>query len=106
MNDDDCLNRAIWEMKIRKARSLNYECEVYGYEYNADGDIWEVNKIIHVTDEKWNIDADMLIKAVAYRLDESGSKTILTLTNKDTYNLVAKLDELEEKYNTLGGNLE
>lgn len=77
--------RAEWERSIRKARSFNYTCSVQGFLVDKT-QVWEPNILVSVTDEKLNVDEDLLIREVDFMYNvDSGSVTTLGLTKKDAY---------------------
>lgn len=78
--------RALWEANIRKARSFNYNVQLYGH--TIDGRVWEPNTLVKVQDDFCNINAEILIKSVelVYSTD-NGSITNLVCAPKDAYQL-------------------
>ena len=82
--------RAAWEVNIRRARGLTYDCVVYGHSAEADGRIWEPNMLVQVYDERAAINAQMLIKSVTYnQSNEGGSTTALCCVVPDAFTLAA-----------------
>jgi len=85
----DAKTRALYEREIRRARSLNYIVTMDGFKYSQEsGAIWEPLQIVSVVDNFANIDEELLIRKVVYRLSlDSGQQTILELVPKIAYNL-------------------
>jgi len=79
-------DRVLWEASVRAARSNDITCKVQGWAH-ADG-LWEPNKLVHVRDPWLRLDTDLLIKKVAYTLDDSGTFCELALTSPDAYKLL------------------
>lgn len=91
-NKESAQDRVNWEANIRRVKSLSYVCVVQGFAPDNDpGTIWSVNNIVSVVDTTSDINQDMLIDKVEYKLDlDSGSTTTLTLISKDAYSLNAQ----------------
>ena len=99
-------DRAIWEGNIRKCRALTYTPTVQGFTANEEGDIWELNKLIKVSDFFAKIDALMLINRITFKLDlQSGSTTTLELVNKDAYTLSLQFSKKDKKANKIAPNI-
>ena len=96
-NSGNCEEIATLEANIRRANSLQYKCEVYGFQTN-NGELWKTNHLIQVFDEDNDIDSELLIKGVTYNLGE-GSTTTLDLALADAYTLQASLDEVNGRVN-------
>lgn len=96
-NSGNCQEIAELEANIRRANSLQYKCEVYGFQTN-NKELWKVNRLIQVYDEDNDIDSELLIKGVTYHLGE-GSTTTLDFALADAYTLQASLDEVNGRVN-------
>lgn len=79
--------RAEWECSVRAARSLRVQALVQGWRH-ADG-LWEPNTLVPVVAEPLRLDAELLIEAVEYRQDGSGTVCLLQLTGPDAYSEAA-----------------
>ena len=87
----DPLDRAKWEMNIRKARGRVYSVTVHGFR-NQTGNLWNVNELVTVNDEYAGIESRMLVNSVEYALNlDGGKQTTLSLLEKNAFTL-----ELEE----------
>jgi prophage tail gpP-like protein len=86
----DPVDRAKWEMNIRKARSRVYSATVAGFR-NQTGNLWNVNEIVTVNDDYAGINSRMLINSVQFTNNADGRETTLSLVDKNAYTL-----ELEE----------
>lgn len=96
--NNDGLNRAEWEQRIRKARSGVYGATVYGFTSVKTGNRWDVNTIVAVTDDFIFSGESklLLVNSVRFNLGlEDGSTTTLSLVDRNSYNL--KLQEPKEK---------
>lgn len=92
-----CTEIATLEANVRRANSLQYNCDVYGYETN-DGNLWQVNSLIEVYDEDCDIASELLIKGISFNLGE-GAVTSLEFALSDAYTLQASLDEVNSRTN-------
>lgn len=96
-NSGNCQEIATLEANIRRANSLQYKCDVYGFQTN-NGELWKTNRLIQVFDEDNYIDSELLIKGVTFNLGE-GSTTTLDFALADAYTLQASLDEVNGRVN-------
>ena len=92
-----CTEIATLEANIRRANSLQYSCDVYGYETN-DGNLWQINHLIEVYDEDCDIASELMIKGISFSLGE-GAVTTLKFALADAYTLQASLDEVDGRTN-------
>lgn len=97
-SSENCEEIATLEANIRRANSLKYSCEVYGFETN-DGNLWEVNRLIQVYDIDADIDSELLIKGITFNMGSSGSTTSIELALADAYTLQASMDEVNGRTN-------
>lgn len=97
-SSENCEEIATLEANIRRANSLKYSCEVYGFETN-DGNLWEVNRLIQVYDIDADIDSELLIKGLTFNMGDSGSTTSIELALADAYTLQASMDEVNGRTN-------
>jgi prophage tail gpP-like protein len=80
-------DRAIWQSKMRAARSLNVTARVQGWTH-AEG-LWTPNTVVHITDDWLQLDHDLLIKTVTLTQDDrEGTVTELALTDPHAYKLL------------------
>jgi prophage tail gpP-like protein len=75
--------RALWEANVRAARSQQIQYKVQGWAHSEG--LWAVNTLVTVRDPWLRLDQELLIKRVAFSLDESGSFTELELTRSDAF---------------------
>lgn len=78
--------RAEWERSVRFARASRATITVQGWRH-AD-DLWRPNKLVRVVDATLGLNADLLISAVTFTLDESGRRTELSLTHPKAFDLI------------------
>jgi prophage tail gpP-like protein len=77
--------RAEWEASIRKSRSFGYTCSVQGFLVDKTK-VWSPNSLVHVTDERLDVDEKLLIRDVSFSYNvDNGSITQLTLVKEDSY---------------------
>lgn len=90
-SDDDSFNRAKWEANIRRARGRLYTVRLFSYSVSGSlmgTDIWEVNKLVSISDDFAGISGDMLVNSVVFSLDDSGgSISEITFVEPDAYTL-------------------
>ncbi len=81
-------NRALWEGRYRKSRSIIYNVTLQGFIAPDDEKIWTPNFIVTVFDDYAQLKGQMLISGVNYEFSvDSGSKTTLTLYERDAFQL-------------------
>lgn len=76
--------RANWEQKVRVARGLSATVTVSGFEA-APGVLWAINTRVRCVAPGVGLDSELLVAALQYRLDDSGSRTTLTLVPPDVF---------------------
>lgn len=62
------------EAEYQNAQFYKTTYTVQGWR-QSNGDLWQINKLVHVVDELLDIDQDMLIQRVAFNLDNSNGMT-------------------------------
>ena len=90
--------RAQWEARVRAAKSQSIDVTVQGWRTET-GDLWNVNRITHITSPKARLDDDLLITDVDFTLNSGGSTTGLTLKRKDIYLAESELKETDDILN-------
>jgi len=78
--------RAEWERSVRFARASRATITVQGWRH-AD-DLWRPNKLARVVDPTLGLDADLLVSAVTFTMDEQGRRTELSLTYPEAFDLI------------------
>lgn len=85
---------ALWERNTRAGKSLQLQFEVanlddlggsWGHRYG----LWEPNTVVGVRYPPWGVNGEFLITAVTLVRDGSGTRTSLTLTHPDAYDIIA-----------------
>ncbi len=76
--------RANWEQKVRVARGLSATVTVSGFEA-APGVLWAINTRVRCISPSVGLDSELLVAALQYQLDDSGSRTTLTLVPPDAF---------------------
>jgi prophage tail gpP-like protein len=86
-NEDNFRDRARWEATVRagRARGASYTLA----SWRANGALWHPNTLVAVRDPFLGIQREMLISEVAFTLNDSGSRTELTVVHPDAFALIA-----------------
>jgi prophage tail gpP-like protein len=80
--------RANWEAQVRAGRSASYSVTVQGFRQKSKGSnspLWQLGNKVNLIHHHWNINDVKLISNISYTLDESGSQTMMTLVDVNTY---------------------
>lgn len=80
-------DRVLWEASVRAARAFDVEVEVAGWQHPAG--LWTPNRLVRVSAAQLGFEDELLIHRVAFTLDERGSRTVLGLTRRDAYKVIA-----------------
>lgn len=79
-NSRTLLKLANWNVNIRRAKGLRYNCTVQDfYSARTEGFLWLPNTLVQIKDDKCQLDGQYLIQGVTYRKDKSGSFTDLSI---------------------------
>ncbi|WP_345815257.1 phage baseplate assembly protein [Paraburkholderia sp. PREW-6R] len=78
------LERVQWQMARDFGESINLKVIVQGF-HAPDGTLWQVNRLVRVTDERLNLDHELLIASVEFRKDASGTVTEMELAPQGAY---------------------
>ena len=70
-----CRDRAIWEAAQRAGQSVQLDYTITGWR-QGDGSLWEPNALVRVQDPVCGVDAEMLIVAVSWTLDDGGGQIV------------------------------
>lgn len=97
---NDASTSAKWERNVRFGRSQQMQYTVQGWHYDT-GLTWPINRLVVVKDELLGIDADRLITAVSFVLDDSGMRTEITVMPREAFELIP-LPEKGDNWNSLG----
>jgi prophage tail gpP-like protein len=85
VNKDKAQKRANWEATTRAARSVNVNVTIQGW-LRPDGALWDVNQLVEVDASFVGVQRQkLLISAVTFTKDESGTFTQLKLTRADAF---------------------
>jgi len=77
--------RAEWEAAVRAARAVSCTVQVAGWTHES-GELWRENQIVSAKLPHHGIFGDMLIKEIAYSLnDNEGTRTTMQLVRPDAY---------------------
>ncbi len=77
---------ANWYMAVKRGKGSKYETEVRGFLTNVDtGLLWKENTLVLLQDKANKMNGCFLIQGVSYKLDDSGSRTTLSLCNVGSF---------------------
>jgi prophage tail gpP-like protein len=79
--------RAAWERAVRIGRSIRVEVTVQGWR-DPDGALWRPNTRVTVKSPLLYLDATLLVSAVTYTLDASGTRATLSLAAPSAFDLL------------------
>ena len=78
--------RADWERNVRAGRSLSLTYVLEGWS-NTEG-VWEPNVLVRVVDDKFCVDAELIISEVKLSLSsDEGQMTEITVTDPDSFSV-------------------
>jgi prophage tail gpP-like protein len=78
------LERTKWQMARDYGESINLKVKVRGF-HAPDGTLWQVNRLIHVTDERLNLDHELLIVSVEFNKGADGTLTEMELAPQGAF---------------------
>ncbi len=97
---------AQWNVNIRRAKDTMYTCQVQGfYNTRAGKELWRINTLVQIKDERCQIDGQFLIKGVTYRKDLNGSFTELSIVEKGAFSAEPQVSKSSSTGNSFGENL-
>ena len=77
---------ANWNINIRRAKGTRYNCKVQGfYNTRSKKELWKINNIVQINDDKCQINGLFLIEAVTFRKDLNGSFTDLSIVKRGSF---------------------
>ena len=82
-----CKVRARWEARNRAGASRSVEYEVQGWT-QSNRDVWPLNAMVLVKDSCLGINGSLLIAALTFTVNESGTITRLLLVDPETFELL------------------
>ena len=81
-------NLAKWNVNIRKAKGLRYNCTVQGYYTARDkGLLWIPNTLVQLRDDRCQVNGQFLIQGVSYRKTLEGSFTDLSIVERGAFSV-------------------
>lgn len=95
-------DRAEWEKNVRMGRGLRGSITVQGWR-DAQGKLWQPNTLVNVTSPLLYLnEAEMLIVGCLYTLDDTGTRTALSIARREAFDLVSGIgrSKLFKKINT------
>lgn len=97
--------RVQWEATVRAARSLSVEITVQGWK-QSNGELWKPNILVDATIPPLHLKSTLLlVKTVFSSSEDTGTRTELTLRNKESFDLQPdiKLDVQQQSASGLWG---
>lgn len=85
---------ALWELHTRAGKSLQLQFDVAnpddpGRSWEHKYGLWEPNTIVSVQYPPWGIAGEFLVTSVTLSRDDSGTRTAVSLTHPDAYDIIA-----------------
>ncbi len=98
-HSDTLQERAEWEARVRAARGVSVEIEVYGWRTKGDeGLLWMPGHTVSFADEWLMVEGDWLISAVTFKKSDSeGTISTLTLMPPDAFDRLPEEDKNGKK---------
>ena len=91
LDDQEAVERAQWEVRVRAARSRRVTVVAQGWrERGRDGPLWAPGRRVHLTDDWLGLDHELLVVGVEQTLDGGGTRTNLTLAPQAAYDVRAE----------------
>jgi prophage tail gpP-like protein len=92
--------RANWQRNVRAGRSVRWHYTLSGWKDTASP--WAPNVLVHVTDERWSIDADLLLVSATFTRtgDGEGTTTELELCDPLAFDVAQPPSKLPKKRRT------
>jgi prophage tail gpP-like protein len=98
VDNNEAKERAEYEGRLRAGNSRRLSYTMEGWTEVLSGKVWNVNTLVSVKDQPFNINDTMLISEVHQSYDpEDGFQTVMKLVHKSTYDLEQKIKSFEIK---------
>jgi prophage tail gpP-like protein len=91
---------AQWEAAIRAGDSRKYNYTVLGWA-QRDGLPWQLNSLVRVKDDTFDLDDSLLICGLVFSYDSSGTKTQIELCSPEKYKAEAELNKMITSFDDL-----
>lgn len=82
-----CETRAKWQRNVNESRAQSLQYTVQGWRQKPDGDLWQANQLVHVTDSWIGVDKKFLIVETRMQFGSSGSTTELHLMPEGAFSI-------------------
>ncbi len=89
----ECLARALWQTAVSRGRAQSVTYTVQGW-HNPTG-LWQINTRVPVRDSYQGIDDKRLIVTTDFVLDESGSRTEITLMPIEAFQMILEPEPVD-----------
>lgn len=97
---------AKWNLNIRKAKGLRYNCRVQGfYEGRNQGFPWKMNSLVLVSDDLCQVRGQFLIQGVSFEKSLDGTFTELSIVNKGAFTINSSKQDLYNPSGNFAENL-
>ncbi|QQO84136.1 phage baseplate assembly protein [Shewanella algae] len=83
--------RGQWERQRSIGKSNSVEYTVTGWRIPKTGKLWDINKIVPVTDEIMGLDSDMLISSIMFSEDDSGRLAVISVVRPEAMDIPAQV---------------
>lgn len=94
---------ATWTARFRKSRGKPYGCNVQGFIVPNTQTTWEPNVLFDVTDEKYSVNEDLLLREVSYEFSlQSGSIVSLNFVPSNAYSVELERPIAEQQTSSFG----
>jgi len=94
-----CPQRALWQANYNRALSQSYSPAIQGHTIGDTNDLWEVNRLIQIVDERADINSEMFIKSINFIQSlENGNITELVCVAPDSFQLKIEVDYYQAKF--------
>lgn len=88
MSRKEVRNRAKWEMNVRYGRSQRLVYELDGWNLD-EGGVWDINLMVRVRDQQFDIDEELLIASCELTYGEQGEVALVELVRPEAYQINA-----------------
>jgi prophage tail gpP-like protein len=99
LNAQEAQELVDWQLAANSGKSIEVNYEVFGWTQNNK--LWDINTLIQITDDFFNLNCIVLVNKVEFKISESGTTCNLTLHPRSAYvpNPFIKQDSVLKKIN-------
>jgi len=88
-------DRASWDASVQAARSRKCSYTVQGWREKPGGKLWMPNRLVHIKDDWFDIDMEMLITSVTFSRGDQGTTTQLDCMPVGAFELRAEVEKID-----------